>query len=290
MKNRITFLAGWLAGGYLALAQEQVGVELVLDRDLYLANEPLEVRVRVTNRSGQTLHLGKEADWVTFTVTSSDNKIIPRYGELPVASEFVLENVQRGTLRVDLAPYFGLDQQGRYRVVASVNFRELGVLAKSEPATFDIQTGITSWSQEFGVPKRPAEGGGPSEVRKYSLQTAAGRFYIRVADPTGVKVFKVLPLEGAVSYTSPQTQLDKASNLHLLYQSGARSFYYLVISPDGDLLLRQTHVYHEGRAPKLKNDNEGNIQVGTGARQPAPTDLPKPDEPGLLPVDKPRTP
>ena len=78
MKIRTTFLALCLAGGHLAQAQEQVKVELALEREKFLANESLEVRVRVTNRSGQTLHLGKEADWLTFTISSADNRIISR--------------------------------------------------------------------------------------------------------------------------------------------------------------------------------------------------------------------
>ena len=274
MKNRITILACWLACGFVVLAQ-QVSVEVFIDEDEYLANESFEVRVRVTNHSGQTLHLGKEADWLTFTVGSINKKIIPRYGEVPVVSPFVLENDQKGTLHVNLAPYFGMEEPGRYRVIASVNFRELGVLAKSEPVGFYIIKGFTVWSKEFGVPKRAGDVSGPPEVRKYTLQKTSKKLFLRVSDPTGVKVFKVMPLDGAVSSGTPQTQLDKEGNLHLLYQAGPRSFYYCVIDPDGDLLLRQTHIYHESRPPMLERDGKGNIQTKNGARQPAPTDFPK---------------
>ncbi len=287
MKNQITWLACWLACGHLASAQEQVTVEVLIDRDWYLADEALEVRVRVTNHSGQTLHLGKEADWLTFAVGSYDNKIVSRYGDVPMASQFVLENEDRGTtFRVNLAPYFGLDQPGRYRVVASVNFRELGLVAKSLPAQFDIRKGVTSWSHTFGVPKSAGDPDGPPEVRKYLLQSASTSFYLRLTDQTGAKVFKVLPLDGAVAYSKPQTQVDKASNLHLLYRSGSQSFSYWVIDPDGTLLLRQTHVYHADRWPKLKKDEQGGIVVKDGARKPSATDLPAPGGPGLPPAAK----
>ncbi len=289
MKIRTIFLAFCLAAGQLALAQEQVKVELSLERDKYLANESLEVRVRVTNRSGQTLHLGKETDWLTFTVSSADNRIISRYSEVPVVGEFVLENGERGTLKVDIAPHFGIEQPSRYRVIATVNFRELGVLATSDAMPFDIQKGANLWSQEFGVPRRTADGGGPPEVRKYALQTASTRFYLRLSDPRGVKVFKVLPLEDAVSYTSPKTQFDRAGNLHLLYQTGARSFYYWIVDPDGNLLVRQTHVYNEGHGPKLVIDGKGSVQVLDGARQLAPTDLPPANKPGAPPASQPPT-
>ena len=287
MKNHITWLACWLACGHFSLAQEQVSVEVLIEGERYLANEVLEARVRVTNHSGQTLHLGQEVDWLTFTVGSYDNKIIARYGEVPVICKMVLENNERGTLRVDLAPYFGIDQPGRYRVIASVNFRELGVVAKSQPVPFDIQKGATMWYQEFGVPKQPGNGGGPPEVRKYAIQTASAKYYLRLSDPTDVKVFKVLPLDGAVSYTTPQTEIDKAGNLHLLYQTGPRSFFYWVIDPDGNLRLRQTHVYSDGRAPKLKKNGSGSPIIENGARKLTPSDLPKADEPAASPAAKP---
>ena len=289
MKNQIIFLVGCLAGGFVATAQ-QVSVEATVDEEQYLANEALEVRVRVTNSSGQTLHLGKEADWLTFTVGSYDNRIIPRYREVPVVSPFVLENGKWGNLKVDLAPYFGMDQPGRYRVIATVNFRELGVVAKSEPVGVDIIKGGPVWAREFGVPKRAGDAGGPPEVRQYTLIKTTKKLYLRVSDSTGVKVFKVLQLEAAYPSGSRQTQLDRASNLHLLYQTGAHSFYYWVIDPDGDLLLRQTHLYNEGRPPKLEQDGKGNIQVKNGARQLAPTDFPKPNELYVSPGAKPPTP
>ncbi len=289
MKNLFTFLACGLASGHLALAQ-QVSVEVSVDGDQYLANEALEVNVRVINRSGQTLHLGKEPDWLTFTVSSYNNRIIPRYGEVPVVSPFVLENGERGTLKLNVAPYFGMDQPGRYRIIASVNFRELGVVAKSEPIGVDIIRGVTLWSQEFGVPKRVGEASGLPEVRKYTLQKLSKKIYLRVSDPPGVKVFKVVLLDGAVSSETPKTQLDKASNLHLLYRTSGQSFYYWVTDPDGDLLLRQTHVYNENRPPKLEMDRQGNVQVKNGARQLSPTDFPKLDELPAPPAAKPPTP
>lgn len=289
MKNLFTFLTGWLACGCLALAQ-QVSVAVTADEEQYLANEALLVHVCVTNHSGQTLHLGQEADWLTFTVSSHNNRIIPRYGEVPVVSPFVLDNGERGTLKLNVAPYFGMDQPGRYRIIASVNFRELGVVAKSEPLSVNVTKGVTAWEREFGIPKRAGDAAGPSEERKYTLLKTAKQLYLRVSDPTGVKVFKVQLLAGAVLSGSPQTQLDQANNLHLLYQTGARSFYYWVIDPDGDLLLRQTHVYHENRPPKLEKDDKGSIQVKNGARQLARTDFPQPNELPEPPAAKPPTP
>jgi len=41
------------------------------------------------------------------------------------------------------------------------------------------------------------------------------------------------------------TQLDRASNLHLLYQVGAHASCYTVMNPAGELIKRETlRIYH----------------------------------------------
>jgi hypothetical protein len=65
--------------------------------------------------------------------------------------------------------------------------------------------------------------------------------------------------------------LDKLSNLHLLFQTGARVFNYSVVDPDGQLILRQSYEYTATR-PILKPDKEGNIIVAGGIRRPTSND------------------
>ena len=44
----------------------------------YLRDESLPVKVRITNRSGQELHLGREADWLNFIVENRDGSLVRR--------------------------------------------------------------------------------------------------------------------------------------------------------------------------------------------------------------------
>jgi glycine/D-amino acid oxidase-like deaminating enzyme len=78
-----------------------------------------------------------------------------------------------------------------------------------------------------------------------------------------------------VSFSKPECQIDKSSNLHVLYQTGARSFNYSVINPDGRLLVRQTYDYSDTR-PVLRIDREGRILIGGGVRRSSSDDLPPP--------------
>ena len=102
----------------------QVTVELTQEQDQFLPAESLPLAVRITNRSGQDLRLGRGEDWLTFSVESREGEVVPRLGEVPVAGEFVLESSRVATLRVDLAPYFALSRSGRYSVTATMRIKD----------------------------------------------------------------------------------------------------------------------------------------------------------------------
>src|SRR5439155_20789688 len=110
-----------LAGCCFALAplvSAQVSVELALDQDQFLPGESLEVGVRITNFSGQTLHLGKDNDWLHFTIEGRDNYIVPGSVGVPVQGEFDVESSSVVTRRVEVGAYFAVSRLGRYLVSA----------------------------------------------------------------------------------------------------------------------------------------------------------------------------
>jgi len=99
--------------------------------------------------------------------------------------------------------------------------------------------------------------------------------YVRLTDLSEQKVFKVFPAGRLLSFSKPEARIDRASNLHLLFQTGARSFLYQVIDPEGDVLVRQTYDYTSTR-PVLRGDQEGKTFVQGGIRHTTATDIPAP--------------
>jgi hypothetical protein len=256
-------------------AAGQIAVEVVMDQEQFLREESVPVKVRVTNRSGQTLHLGTDNRWLSFAIEALDGAVVSRIAELPVTGEFYLESAQVATRQVDLAPGFDLTQAGRYRVVATVRIKEWNDEMVSRPTPFEVVRGAKLWEQEFGVPTAS----GAPEVRKYILQQASYasrlKLYLRLTDGTGNKVFRVFPIGPMVSFSRPEAQVDKASFLHVLFQTGARSFLFQVLSPDGDVVIRQIYDYSATR-PVLRANEEGRIFVRGGVRRPSATDIPAP--------------
>ena len=261
-------------------ASAQVTVEMALEQEQFLVGEAMAVAVRITNLSGQTLRFGNRPDWLTFSIESRDGFIVIKNSEAPVLGEFTVESSKVATRRVDLGPHFSLTRFGRYSVSATVQVAEWGVQLTSKPTNFDIIRGSRLWSQEFGVPSSAAAPNEPPEVRRYTLQQANYlnsqiRLYLRLTDASEAKVFKVFPIGPMRSVSKPEPQLDKESNLHVLYQSDARSYSYTVVNPNGEITSRQTYDYVNSR-PRLKMKQGGTLAVIGGVRRVVPSDIPPP--------------
>jgi len=260
----------------------QVSVDLSLDQEQFLQDETLPVNVRIVNRSGQTLVLGDDPDWLTFTVERSENNLpAPRKNDVPVVGQFVLESSQMASRLTDLMPYYDL-KPGRYHVTATVKIPAWGKEIRSGSKLVEIIRGTKIWETVVGIPG----GEGLPEARKYVLQQAHYLrqlyLYLRLTDENEQRVFRVMPLGRLTSFGRPEAQIDRESNLHVLFRTGARSFVYDVINPQGEITIRQRHDYTATR-PTLKSSGTGDIAVVGGARYVTPNDLPPPPPVSTIP-------
>ena len=269
-----------------------VTVQLSLEQEQFLPGETMPVTVRVVNNSGQPLHLGADANWLRFNVESLDaGVVVKRNGEAPVTGEFDLGSSEMATKRLDLAPYFAVTRAGRYRVTATVHIKEWDTDATSPAKEFDIIDGARIWSLDFGLPIPAGVTNQPPVVRKYILEEANYlrqqlRMYVLVSDQSGTRILKVSAIGPMVSFSQPEAQLDRASNLHLIYQSGAQTFLYSVVSPDGNILEQETYDYLDKR-PHLGVDSNGDIVEQGGVRRVRTSELPVVKAPIDLPATAP---
>jgi hypothetical protein len=277
MKNSGLLLSILLAS--ICCLRAQVTVEVLTDQDQFLGGEAIPVAVRITNRSGQTLKLGRDETWLKFSIEARDGYVVLKNGDVPVAGEFTVESSERATVRVNLAPYFYFPKPGRYSITASVAIPEWEKQISSPPKAFDIIEGARIWEQDFGVPKAPGATNAFPEMRKFALQQANYlrgelRLYVQVTDSAG-KFNKVFPIGPMLSFGRPEPVVDKFSNLHLLYQSGPHASSYFVVNPDGEIIKRQTYDFTPSR-PRLTMDADGNFIVTGGTRRITRDDLPRP--------------
>ncbi len=270
-------LVGFSAGA-------QVTVDVALDQKQFLPGESLPVTVHVTNRSGQMIHLG-EAGWLSFFVQADDGSVVATKKAIPVNGVFDLDSSEVAIKHLDLEPYFALAHTGKYRVTATVHIRDWNSDVTSSPAHFDVIEGAELWSQTFGVPD-PAGPNHPPLVRKYTLVEANYlrdqlRLYVQLNDISDGSIMKVRSLGQMISFSQPEAQLDQASDLHVLCQSGASRFTYAIISPNGNIVRSYIYDYVTTR-PRLTEDSQGNISVLGGVRRLDPDELPAVKTPDQL--------
>jgi hypothetical protein len=264
----------------LVPATAQLNVEVRLEQDQFLSGEQVVAAVKITNRSGQTIHLGADEDWLTFSVDSIDGKLLPRFADPEVVGAFELETSKVATKRVNLSPCFPLTQPGRYNITATVKVKEWSVERSSRPKPFNVVQGSSLWEQEFGIPRSPGDTNTLPEIRRYSLHQANYlkgqlRLYFRLADASGGRVFKVVPVGSMLSFSRPEAQVDSESNLHVLYLNEPHAFSYTVFNPDGQLIVRQTYDITDTRC-NLKMGRDSKIYVSGGERRVTPSDIPPP--------------
>lgn len=264
-------------------ARAQVTVQLVTDQDEFLPGETLPVAVQISNMSGQRLHFGDDASWLTFSVESADGFVVSRISKVPVTGPFDLESSQMATKRVDIAPYFVISRPGRYMVTATLNIKEWGSQVSSKPKIFDVIAGVKLWSQDFGL---PAASGVP-EMRQFSLVEASYlrdqlRLYLQVSDTSGTQIYRVAALGPMVSFGQPEQQVDRSGHLHVLWQTGAQTFTYCVAGPDGAILRHDTYNNFNSR-PRLVISDNGDVQVMGGTRRPEVGEVPVVKMPDQLP-------
>ena len=272
-----------------------VTVGLSLTQDQFLPGEALPIAVQITNNSGQTLHLGADPKWLIFNVESKDDSfVVLKNADPPVAGAFTLGSSELATKRVDLAPYFLMHRPGRYRVVAVVHIPEWNRDVASAPKEFDVIDGVQLWSRDFGLPVPAGVTNQLPVVRKYILQEANYlrqqlRMYVLVSDPSGKRIFKVSAIGPMVSFSQPEAQLDRASNLHVIYQSGAQSFLYSVVNPDGAIARQEIYDYFNTK-PHLAVNDAGDIVVQGGVRRVKAGEIPVVMAPTPVPPTSPPAP
>ena len=259
-------------------AQAQVSVELELGKNRLLPRESLLVKLKIVNFSGQTLVFGEDDHWLQFQIESeTGEEIAPIADPPPVKGRFTVESSIRATKEVDIAPYYALEQAGRYILTAKVIIKQWGKQLIAKPVKFDVTNGTILWEQAFGLPlKKDDPPGQPRQVRRYVLQQAknlkAMSLYARVDDGSGGRVHRVLPVCPMVSFNPPKAQVDPRGNLHVLCQTGAREYNYSVIDPAGKINTRRHYLIAANR-PRL-GFKKGEIIVVGGFQITRPDDLP----------------
>ena len=246
-------------------AVAQIQVELKLPRLQYIAYEPVVANLTITNLAGRDVDLrdSNGQAWFGFEINGNENQSIAPVSK---ASSEPL-NVAAGkrvTRKINLTPLFGVHDFGTYRVRAHIYFADLNKFFYSQTKVFEITDARPIWQKTVGVPQSDD---GKGNVRTYSLMT--NRFpdhtslYVRVEDKDSGVVYATYSLGQVIAFDQPQTEFDRANQLHVLYCAAPRIWAYARVGLNGELVSRASFAETKTR-PRLVHSDDGVVKVAGG--------------------------
>lgn len=242
------------------LAKAQFSGSIVMMKKQHLAGEPVNVKVTITNYSGEEQVLGGgRVPWISFLIkTINGNPVMSRpaqFNPKPV----LIGAGQSLAREFDLSEIVQLDQAGNYTVAAIIrppNENMEGTGTNRE--FFEIRSGNPIWSQKVG-------GDDPKSLREYRLVQFNGpqgaQLYVQLLDGHNSRILTTVYLGGALMMHTPTCKIDSQRHLQVLFRSSPSIWVHYRINPEGIVAQRTFHRMAAVGDPRLLPQADGSVQV-----------------------------
>jgi hypothetical protein len=246
--------------------EAQIQVDMKFKRLQYIAYEPVMATLEITNLAGRAvdLHDADGQSWFGFEVTGSESQPIAPMAADSTQAPLRIETGQKVTQRIDLGALYPVHDFGTYHVRAHIYFADLGKFFYSASRVFEVTDARPIWQQTVGIPDGIAA---PGEARTYSL--LSNRFpdhtalYVRVQDRDNGIVYATYSLGRSIAFEQPQTEIDRANQLHVLHCAAPRAWTYSRVGLNGELLGHSSFMETKTR-PRLVRSANGEVAVKGG--------------------------
>jgi hypothetical protein len=251
-----------LLGLCAATASAQIDVRLQMARKTFIAGEPIEVTVSITNNSGQDLVLqgSSRASWIDFTVASNRGVPMTPLGQ-PAFGAVKIPLGQTMSRTVELSRIYSLQTMGNYSIYGVVRLpgqTKDGFI--SNRLLFNVNTARPYWTQKVGV---PGKAGQSREYRVLNFNNGnKSMLYAQVVDCRTNSPMQTHSLGEVLMFRKPTVTLDNRQVMHVLYLIGPTIWAHSRVGPDGALLGRELHKRGAGPDPMLLTSSDGIVQVG----------------------------
>ena len=242
MLNRVFKLAACAVMFSIALpAAAQIGIEVSLNRSIYMQYEPIYACVALRNDSGRPLLFGADPrfqGFVLFDIRDRDGRPIPQRPDAGISvTGLVLRPGEVKRMVIPIHKYYDLDGTGRYTVSAFVSHNMLPHEYQSQSVRFRIERGVDVWSRTVGVANVDnSKGETPHRTRTYTIRTMNENsykyYYLVVEDDR--HVYGVMRVGRVIFSEHFSAEVDMLSRIHLLMPISPKIFHYLSFSIEGE--------------------------------------------------------
>ncbi len=274
MTHRVEFrflcFLSLIAAIWAADTHAQLGVRLEFDRECYLKYEPVYGMITVRNYTGNTLIFGESDAKETRGMLRFIVKTNKGLDASSVAGDFnpvdglILGAGETRKIRLMLNNYLRLQRDDVYTVSVQIGHPRLSHDIRSDPASFEIASGLPVWEKTVGVPASNSLKQVESRhITVLLLKQKEGELYcLKIEDDKSV--YAVSRLGPRLSGADPVCDVDALSNIHLLFQVRPRLYSYRVYDCNGTLKQDKYFVMHDS-IPRLHHERElGRVSVKGG--------------------------
>ena len=254
-------------------------VKMITDRNNFLPNQAVVVKLLIRNNSSQNVLLADGADWIQFSAHDGRGIPVLRNGNSPQGKPVLVENGKSHIWTYQLAPIFDFSRPGVFTINARIKIRQFNNFKLDVmPLKFQVVAGVKIAEMRRGV--APRQIGQPPDLRTYILRSTRvhGRthLFLRVEGTRGdeMRIYNVLDLGRKVPFGKPQMEMDPQGVTHVFFQFYAKNYRYYQVGPEGQLLVRQTYFFHK-YPPALVRGEDGRVGITGAQREMMEDDFPK---------------
>lgn len=237
-------------------SKAQVDIESTLAHKRVLQYEPIEMELKIVNRSFPTLQVGREkADAALFLeIKDQSGRVMTSmhpWGYHPA----LVKRGQSAAWKLNLLDLFDMRAAGSYTLRGGLDFGDQRFV--SAPEYIDVVTGSHAGSTMVST-------GRDGSLRECILETLhrdrEKRLYMKITSRSEGICYAVIDLGRIVSVHAPELDVDGANQIHVLHQSSPAQYTHTIISPNGEVMDQSTYSTETG-APELSSSGNRIISV-----------------------------
>ncbi|MEO0444933.1 MAG: hypothetical protein AAF191_02535 [Verrucomicrobiota bacterium] len=245
--------------------QAQLIVTAEPSKKLYVAYEPVMVKVSILNRAGRDIVLADKGStsWLTFQVTDSTGHLLSPHSRTSFEPVLIPAG-QMLSREIPVNASYSMTRRGLYRIQASAYFPQLDRYFPSRAKTLQITEAKEMWSQAVGVPEGHPKAGTFRRLVLSNFHDGAKKFlYLRIQDEESGVVYASFSLGQVILVRKPTWNIDRKNQLHVLHMGAPQTYAHSVVDVDGKIVSREIY-YEKNGIPSLVSDGSGGFLISGG--------------------------
>lgn len=244
-------------------AYSQVVLNGAMSKKQYVAYEPVNFSLTMTNRAGQPIDFVNKLriKWVEFVVERTGGQTVFAV-QNAIYAPTRLNTGETKTSNFNLSTNYDLSQPGNYTAYAVVRMPGQSAQegTRSRKVHFTVIKGHVSWQQRAGVP------GAPGDTREYRIMNVNSNehteLYVQVEDVKRGKMLATYSMGRNLSFRKFTATLDGRNRMHCLFLTTPAIWSHTIVDAAGKTVRRQYHKKGPGGSiPKLITTSAGVVGV-----------------------------